>query len=192
MGWRKLLIIMGTTMAVAALFWVAQSSAQTLHSGSNGYLIPNYFGTTPNWANSPPLRKFVDTLPGLNSAAQNNLRQYIPVRDSRYGQPIRGPIIMRSSWENSRSRCTRTSRQRGCGATGRLNTADATVSQFQYLGPLIIAQKDRPVRILFTNNLPTGAGGNLFLPVDTTVMGSGPFEINYNPETKATDCSGYR
>ena len=40
-----------------------------------------------------------------------------------------------------------------------------------YLGPLIIAQKDRPVRIRFTNNLPAGSGGDLFLPVDTTVMG---------------------
>jgi FtsP/CotA-like multicopper oxidase with cupredoxin domain len=29
------------------------------------------------------------------------------------------------------------------------------------------------VRILFRNLLPTGAGGNLFIPVDTTVMGSG-------------------
>lgn len=36
-----------------------------------------------------------------------------------------------------------------------------------------MAQNDRPVRILFRNLLPTGAGGNLFIPVDTTVMGSG-------------------
>jgi FtsP/CotA-like multicopper oxidase with cupredoxin domain len=42
-----------------------------------------------------------------------------------------------------------------------------------YLGPAIVAQKDRPVRILFRNLLPTGAGGNLFIPTDTTVMGSG-------------------
>lgn len=42
-----------------------------------------------------------------------------------------------------------------------------------YLGPTIVATKDRPVRILFRNLLPTGAGGNLFLPVDTTVMGAG-------------------
>ena len=38
--------------------------------------VPDYF-ETPNWANSPPLRKFVDTLPGLNTA--NNLGQMIPV-----------------------------------------------------------------------------------------------------------------
>jgi FtsP/CotA-like multicopper oxidase with cupredoxin domain len=53
------------------------------------------------------------------------------------------------------------------------NTADPTVSQFHYMGPLIIAERDRPVRIKFTNNLPTGEGGDLFLPVDTTVMGAG-------------------
>lgn len=42
-----------------------------------------------------------------------------------------------------------------------------------YLGPIITAQKDRPVRVVFYNLLPTGTGGNLFLPVDTTFMGSG-------------------
>ena len=43
-----------------------------------------------------------------------------------------------------------------------------------YLGPVIVSQKDRPVRIKFTNALPTGAAGKLFLPVDKTVMGAGP------------------
>lgn len=52
----------------------------------------------------------------------------------------------------------------------QLNGGKGTPS---YLGPAIIAQKDRPVRITFKNQLSTGAGGNLFLPVDTTVMGAG-------------------
>ena len=43
----------------------------------------------------------------------------------------------------------------------------------RYLGPTIIATKGRPSRILFYNLLPTGAGGNLFIPVDETVMGAG-------------------
>ncbi len=43
----------------------------------------------------------------------------------------------------------------------------------QYLGPVILAQRDRPVRILFKNMLPIGAGGDLFIPVDTTYMGAG-------------------
>ncbi|HEY6008605.1 MAG TPA: multicopper oxidase domain-containing protein [Geobacteraceae bacterium] len=42
-----------------------------------------------------------------------------------------------------------------------------------YLGPVIAATKDKPVRIVFYNLLPTGTGGNLFLPVDSTLMGSG-------------------
>ena len=52
-----------------------------------------------------------------------------------------------------------------------------------YLGPAIIAtgeaagQNATPVRVKFYNLLPTGAGGDLFIPVDTTVMGSGMFHI---------------
>jgi FtsP/CotA-like multicopper oxidase with cupredoxin domain len=44
---------------------------------------------------------------------------------------------------------------------------------YSYLGPVIVAQKDRPVRILFTNNLSLVAGGDLFIPVDTSDMGAG-------------------
>ena len=42
-----------------------------------------------------------------------------------------------------------------------------------FLGPLLIAQKDRAVRVVFYNLLPTGSDGDLFLPVDSTMMGSG-------------------
>jgi hypothetical protein len=38
---------------------------------------PNYFGPEPNFANSPLLKKFIDSLPGLNTP--NNLGQMIPV-----------------------------------------------------------------------------------------------------------------
>lgn len=47
------------------------------------------------------------------------------------------------------------------------------VTNPHYLGPTIIATKDRPVRIVFRNLLPTGVAGNLFLPVDSTLMGAG-------------------
>jgi hypothetical protein len=39
-----------------------------------------------------------------------------------------------------------------------------------YLGPTIVATGNKPVRIKFYNLLPTGAGGDLFLPVDETVI----------------------
>ncbi|MDO9532317.1 MAG: multicopper oxidase domain-containing protein [Deltaproteobacteria bacterium] len=42
-----------------------------------------------------------------------------------------------------------------------------------YLGPLIVAERDTPVRALVTNQLGTGPDGNLPLPVDTTLMGAG-------------------
>ena len=41
----------------------------------------------------------------------------------------------------------------------------------QYLGPLIVAQRDRPVRVKFTNLLGTPRA--LFLPVDPTLNGAG-------------------
>ncbi len=43
----------------------------------------------------------------------------------------------------------------------------------QWLGPTIVATKNKAVRIVFHNLLPTGSDGDLFLPVDTTLMGSG-------------------
>ena len=65
-------------------------------------------------------------------------------------------------------------------------------SKPHYLGPLIIAQggtdplsyiQARPVRIKFSNLLPTGTAGNLFIPVDTSYMGAGlsPFDSLGNP-----------
>ena len=43
----------------------------------------------------------------------------------------------------------------------------------QWLGPIISATKDSPVRIVFRNLLPKGADGDLFLPTDSSMMGSG-------------------
>jgi FtsP/CotA-like multicopper oxidase with cupredoxin domain len=53
----------------------------------------------------------------------------------------------------------------------------------QYLGPIITATKDRATRVIFRNLLPTGAGGDLFLPMDSTMMGSGEGNMNmpYDP-----------
>ncbi|MEZ5118260.1 MAG: multicopper oxidase domain-containing protein [Candidatus Nanopelagicales bacterium] len=47
------------------------------------------------------------------------------------------------------------------------------VTSPQWLGPVIAAEKDKPVRIVFRNLLPTGVAGDLFMPVDTTFMGAG-------------------
>lgn len=53
----------------------------------------------------------------------------------------------------------------------------------QYLGPIISATKNRPSRVVFRNLLPTGVAGDLFLPVDTSMMGSGEgnMDMPYDP-----------
>lgn len=47
------------------------------------------------------------------------------------------------------------------------------VEKPHYLGPTIITDRDRPVRIKFYNFLPVGVAGDLYIPTDTTIMGSG-------------------
>ena len=55
-----------------------------------------------------------------------------------------------------------------------LNASGRQVYAFEqphFLGPLILAQKDKPVRIKFINYLKVG--GSLSIPTDTELMGSG-------------------
>jgi FtsP/CotA-like multicopper oxidase with cupredoxin domain len=54
-----------------------------------------------------------------------------------------------------------------------VDTGYFAVTPPQYLGPIIVASKNKPVRIVFRNLLPTGSDGDLFLPTDSTLMGSG-------------------
>ena len=160
-----------------------------------------YFsGTYPNYANSPlpnpndpncsspnfcGIRKFVNTLPGLNTS--NDLGQQIqiatpdkttfpgsdyyeislvqfqtkmhtdlpPTWVRGYVQTVNGVPVLKCSVNGTPSPC--------------------------YDGPQFIATSGRAVRIKFTNNLPTGTtpgpismtNGNLFIPVDTSEKGSG-------------------
>jgi len=121
------------------------------------------------------VRKFVDTLPGLGSNNQNDLGQYIPVADPQ-DCPVGDPgdcdyyeISLVEYTEQMHSDLPDT-KLRGYVQT---NTTDPTVSVPHYLGPAIVATKDKPVRVKFTNDLPTGADGDLFLPVDKSIMGAG-------------------
>ena len=146
------------------------------------------------------IRKFVDGLPGLGPTGGNNLGQYIPVAVSdttTYPSSDYYEIAIVQYREKMHSDLPATllrgyvqlSTDVVPGARVPLTNAvmdgpdvpilDAQgnpvlgVDKPHYLGPVITAQKDRPVRIKFRNLLPTGAAGDLFLPVDTTVMGAG-------------------
>jgi FtsP/CotA-like multicopper oxidase with cupredoxin domain len=130
------------------------------------------------------IRKFVDTLPGLGPAAANNLGQYIPVAvpdTTTFPGADYYEIAVVEYAEQMHSDLPPT-RLRGyvqvqtpvvTGIGYPLPGGKYGVDRPHYLGPTIVARKDRPVRITFHNLLPTGAAGDLFLPVDSTVMGSG-------------------
>jgi FtsP/CotA-like multicopper oxidase with cupredoxin domain len=147
---------------------------------------PDYW-TTPNYANSPlpefnsdgtikqgtGIRKFVDSLPGLGASKANDIGQYIPVAipdTTTYPGSDYYEISLVQYTEQLHKDLQPTT-LRGYEQT---NTTDPTVANKpSYFGPVIVAHKDRPVRIKFTNKLPTGSGGDLFLPVDTSLMGAG-------------------
>ncbi len=67
----------------------------------------------------------------------------------------------------------------GCTEDVMIPDANGTLVQAygatrpHYLGPVIITQKGTPVRIKYSNLLPIGASGDLFIPVDHTLMGAG-------------------
>ncbi|MGA8891062.1 MAG: hypothetical protein WB493_05800 [Anaeromyxobacteraceae bacterium] len=152
----------------------APSSAAQLPPGVTQILptdTPDYF-TTANWAFTKPLRKFVDALPGLGAANANAIGNYVPVG---YPDSLTYPgsdyyeLSVKEYTHQFHSDLTPT-KVRGYVQTND-GTAHAKEAQ-NWLGPVIIAQKDRPVRIKFKNEKT--AGGRLPIPVDESIMGSGP------------------
>lgn len=206
---RTVRSFMAAVCAVLALSWgagVADAYLKADKSPIGPGDTPDYL-TTPNWSYTPPIRKFVDKLPGLGSANANGLGQYIPVAVPdivTYPGSDYYEIELREYTEQMHSDLPATTlrayRQvnQGTDRTGGCtdpalsldnpctlaNNTTAIEPQPRQFGPLIIAQKDRPVRVKFINNLPAGSGGDLFVPVDQTIMGAGPFEIDYDPVTK--------
>lgn len=156
------------------------------------------------------IRKFVDNLAGLGAANANNLGQYVSVAvpdTTTYPGADYYEIAVVEFEEQMHSDLPPT-KLRGYVQLSTAVTPGAQVPLFNpdgsqivmpdgitqaiavdnphYLGATIVAESDRPVRIKFYNLLPTGEGGNLFLPVDTSVMGSGmgPLSPMYDPVTK--------
>lgn len=163
--------------------------------------------TLPNFANSPNIRKFVDSLPGLGVSNANNLGQYINVAVAdtttypgsdyyeiglvRYTEKmhsdlpptdLRGYVQLETPANAAISKHIALTYPNGSPIM--MNGVQVfAIDTPLYLGPIMVAQKNRPVRIKFTNFLPTGPAGNLPLPVDTTVMGAGmgPLGMNAMP-----------
>lgn len=156
---------------------------------------PDYFGFVPNYANSPlprldpagqvvsgtGMRKFVDSLPLVGDGQRNDLGNFLPVATpdtvsypgcdyyeiglEQFTQQLHkdlGPTRLRGYRQLNN----------GTDANGR-NTVIPPNRPY-HLGPVIVADRNRPVRVKFVNGLPTGPAGRLPLPVDPTVRGAGP------------------
>jgi FtsP/CotA-like multicopper oxidase with cupredoxin domain len=127
--------------------------------------------TKPQFAQSPNIRKFIDSLPGLGAGNKNNLGQYIPLAtpdQTSFPGSDYYEIGLKSYSQQMSSDLPPT----GTLLRGyyQKNGADNSI---KYLGPAIVAHRDRPVRFKFFNELPLGSAGDLPLPVDTGVMGAG-------------------
>jgi FtsP/CotA-like multicopper oxidase with cupredoxin domain len=168
--------------------------------------VPDYY-STPNWAFSPGLRKFVDALPGIPVAVPDIVSypgtDYYEIELNQYSQMMHrdlvNPTTLRGYEQtNSGTNITNPATlQCGAGTVPDPYRAcvlsDNTVAPAarSYLGPLIIANKNRPVRVKFTNAIPlegdTPVSGKLFVPVDTSIMGSGEYNIDFDPVNKLDD-----
>jgi Fibronectin type 3 domain-containing protein len=154
---------------------------------------PDYFGFVPNFAYSPRpvadatgavipgtgIRKFVTALPRVGSEpTELGARIPVAVPDTvtypgcdyyeigvqEYTQrlhPDLPPTRLRGY------------RQLNNGTDDAGHNTVAPPERPYHLGPLIVARRDRPVRVRYVNQLPTGSAGDLFLPVDPTVRGAG-------------------
>jgi len=173
-----------------------QATAQAIPNPAVGF-NPAVNYTISNFSISPPIKKFVDTLPGLNSANASTNGSYIPV-----AIPDQTTYPDADYYELSEIQYTQKLASDLPGSTTlrgykQTNTTDATVNINQYLGPAIIAHSydpkkpvavagpwkggnGRPVRLKVTNSLPLEGAtppvaspvSSFFLPVDTTLMGA--------------------
>ena len=191
----------------------APIAGSTITPGDAAYPLLVQARTYSLAANLAGMRKFVDTLPGPGPTGVNNLGQSIPLAQpeewcAQPEAPATGcvyadyyEIALVQHREQMHSdlpptllreyvQLSTTSPNSGValfndmldGATQPIPSYTGVTAP-HFLGPLIVAAKDRPVRILFRNLLPTGAGGDLFLPVDTSFMGAGRGPANPGMET---------
>lgn len=152
-------------------------------------------------------------IPGITSFGANNLGQYIPLAKPEKWVDLNGvttaddyyEIAAVEYTEKMHSDLAKATRLRGYvqlstaanpgkrialkypDGTPILNAAGAQVyayDQPHHLGPIINTTQGTAVRVKFVNYLPAGAGGALFLPVDTTLTGAGTGPDGLTPYTE--------
>ncbi len=152
-------------------------------------------------------------IPGITSFGANNLGQYIPLAKPEKWVDLNGvttaddyyEIAAVEYTEKMHSDLAKATRLRGYvqlstaanpgkrialkypDGTPILNAAGTQVyayDQPHHLGPIINTTQGTAVRVKFINYLPAGAGGALFLPVDTTLTGAGTGPDGLTPYTE--------
>ena len=130
------------------------------------------------------IRKFVNTLAGVGEGNKNELGNYIPVAKPSAYLEKDGTSSDLYTLELKRYQQALHWDLPPTILQGYSDSANNGPSS--YLGPIIFATRDKPVRVIFKNSLPQGAAGNLFLPVDTTMKGDGnDAHGNPSPQNRA-------
>ena len=142
------------------------------------------------------IRKFVDGLPGLGAGRREQPRASTSRSPSRHRRPTPGSDYYEIELVAVHGAdALGPAAHDSCAATGRLN---APGGPDRRSSPLPGAGDRRARRTARCGSCsatccPTGAGGNLFLPVDTTVMGSGmgrrPWMMAWRRWTRRTRCA---
>ena len=122
------------------------------------------------------IRKFIDSLPQLNTA--NNLGQMLPIAvpdTITYPGSDYYIIAIRQYTEKMHTDLPATTLrgyvQINNGTANGANTV--APAPIHYLGPIIVSQGIDQYASKLSTNFQLVAGGNLFIPVDTTYMGAG-------------------
>ncbi|WP_146182807.1 choice-of-anchor D domain-containing protein [Limnohabitans sp. Jir72] len=142
--------------------------------GAAGY-NPGVNYCVPNFSVSPPLKKFVDAMPGVGSSNKNGLGQYIPL-----AQPDTSTFPGNDYYEIGLKQYTE--RMHSDLPSGMATTKlrgfyqkNGSDSTNHYLGPMIMAKRGKAVRLKFFNELllSNQPNGYLPLPMDRNLMGAG-------------------
>ena len=130
--------------------------------------LPWKFGVTRAYpfAQSPPIRKFITTLPGLGPGGANNIGQYIPLA-TKTTQTFAG--LSTDVYNLAVSQFSETMHPDLPGATHFWGYSDVVTADRKYLAGVIVAKRGTPVMLHVSNELPNKA----LIPVDPTIM-AGP------------------
>jgi FtsP/CotA-like multicopper oxidase with cupredoxin domain len=159
-------------------------SAQTFPGGST---------CTGPVATGTGIQKFVDTLPLIcQVSGKNNLGNCIPLAipdTTTFPGNDYYELGVKEYASRFHTDLPGGARQRGYR---QINTTHPDASKNYFLGPLILGQSYRPVRMKLVNELPTGLAGDLFLPVDTHLSGTdtGPDGLPYTQNRVAVHLHG--